>query len=134
MNISSRKPEHQINLMAITLLEHLNRDFHSEEEILLPSYSTLKRLSAVAEVTSERNIYPNPAKDYFVFDYQLDKDDLDATLRLTNSQGKLLQQFTLSNPTSQKIIDLKGMADGLYYFTLKTKRNLVVLRKITVSN
>ena len=60
--------------------------------------------------------------------------DCDATLLVTTPQGKVVQQYTLYQPTGQKIIDLKGLADGLYYITLMTKRNLVVTRKITVAN
>jgi len=57
-----------------------------------------------------------------------------ATLRLTNPQGKLVQQYTLDQPLGQQLIEVRTLADGLYYLTLITKRNQVITRKITIAN
>jgi hypothetical protein len=109
-----------------------------EEPIIFPVSQSARKVMVTRpsslSIMPIVNIYPNPARDYCVFDYQMEHQDLNAILQITTPQGKVVKQFTLNQPTGQKIIDLKGMADGLYYFTLKTKRNLVVLRKITVSN
>jgi hypothetical protein len=109
-----------------------------EEPIIFPvAQSARKGKAARPQVLSDApvvQVYPNPARDYCIVDYQMDIMDVDASMQITTPQGKLLQQFTLSNPTGHTIIDLKVLADGLYYITLKTKRNLVVTRKITVSN
>jgi hypothetical protein len=109
-----------------------------EEPIIFPvAQSARKEKAARPQLLSDApvvQVYPNPARDYCIVDYLMDIMDVDASLHITTPQGKLLQQFTLSNPTGQKIIDLKGLADGLYYITLKTKRNMVVTRKITESN
>ena len=109
-----------------------------EEPIIFPvAQSARKGKAARPQLLSDApvvQVYPNPARDYCIVDYQMDIMDVDASLHITTPQGKVVQQYTLYQPTGQKIIDIKGLADGLYYITLKTKRNLVVTRKITVAN
>jgi hypothetical protein len=109
-----------------------------EEPIIFPVVESARKGNAARpKMLSDApvvHLYPNPARDYCVLDYQMELQDVEATLLVTTPQGKVIKQLTLAQPTGQKIIDLKGLADGLYYITLKTKRNLVVTRKITISN
>jgi hypothetical protein len=80
------------------------------------------------------NIYPNPAHDYLIIDYQMEEKEMNAILRLTSPQGHLVQQYTIDQPIGQQLIDVQSLADGLYYLTLITKRNQVITRKITIAN
>jgi hypothetical protein len=119
------------------LLQH-DSTYEYEEPIIFPVSESARKRTTIKPANPSNmplvNIYPNPAKDYFVFDYQLDKDDLDATLRLTNSQGRLVQQYTISQPIGQQLIEVRTLADGLYLLTLITGRNQVITRKITIAN
>jgi hypothetical protein len=109
-----------------------------EEPIIFPvAQSARKGKAARPQVLSDApvvQVYPNPARDYCIVEYQMSPQDCDATLLVTTPQGKVVKQFTLTQPAGQKIIDLKVLADGVYYITLKTKHNQLVTRKITVSN
>ncbi len=77
------------------------------------------------------SIYPNPAKDYITIDLNEIKFDIDQ-INLLTIQG---QQVFSEKPENEKHLfhlNLKGLADGLYFLQLRTSHGMLE-KKLIIS-
>ena len=61
---------------------------------------------------------PNPATTWTAIDYTLPGDAEKATLTLTNALGIKVAAYNLSGNQGQKVLDLRGLAGGIYTCTV----------------
>jgi hypothetical protein len=113
----SQSRHHFSAAMAIALLEHLNPEFHYEEEILIPSYTTLRKLPAMVEETAELTLFPNPAKTHINITYHL--LDPNGIIQITNATGKVVLERSISGKKGDCLIDIQNLESGLYLVQLR---------------
>jgi hypothetical protein len=79
-------------------------------------------------------IYPNPAKNYFVVDYDLSaKSGSNASLKVYSSFGKLLTDEPLIIGKTEISINTEKWTAGLYLLTLVIDGNVIESYKISIT-
>jgi hypothetical protein len=118
--------------MAIALLEHLNPEFHYEEEILLPSYSTLRRLLAVAEETPKLTIFPNPATDHLNVMWETDASN--SILQIIDATGRVVAFRELSGKRGDYVLNTEQLQSGVYIMQLMQKNTILASTRFVKAN
>ena len=75
------------------------------------------------------NIYPNPISDIVYIN--LPESNKPLILKMIDSQGKMVKEITLNQPTSK--IDLSDLSNGIYKMVL-TSNNLTSTKSIVVKH
>ncbi|MDP1624099.1 MAG: T9SS type A sorting domain-containing protein [Bacteroidales bacterium] len=78
------------------------------------------------------NVYPNPAKTYFVVQYHLNEIPEECFIELTNIMGKPLSRIPVQLKDDQMVIPVNNLNQGVYIVTLKNKGNTVQQTKISL--
>ncbi len=84
------------------------------------SYSSVPAASDMM-ITKRDNylkIYPNPAKDYLVAEYDLGQDYKDALLSIYTSDGKMIYEKTIDNNIQNYLINTHAWKQGIYFYKL----------------
>ena len=61
---------------------------------------------------------PNPANEWTTVYFTLPLTETQAVLTLTDAQGRQLETFTLQCKEGQKLIDVRNLNAGIYFYTL----------------
>ncbi len=77
--------------------------------------------------------YPNPAKDFIVFEYNFPKSQ-DITVTITNIRGELIDNIKLSNNMGKKIWDTRLITSGVYLYTVTNTKGIINTGRMIVSN
>jgi len=89
-------------------------------------YSAIVPVKVNAGITA--NVYPNPAADYIVINYNLPISSK-ATLRITDAGGKQVMVKQLSNSASgQTSVNVKALTAGVYYIQVITGEGVQTTR------
>ena len=64
------------------------------------------------------SVSPNPATTWVRVDYTLPSRAAAASLSLTNTYGVTVANYSLSAGETQKVLDLRFLADGVYFYTV----------------
>ena len=64
------------------------------------------------------SVSPNPATTWATVDYTLPASAPSASLCLTNTYGVTVANYELSAGGTQKVLDLRFLADGVYFYTV----------------
>lgn len=64
------------------------------------------------------SVKPNPATTWTAVDYTLPARLSKATITITNTLGVTVMSTELNGNQGQKVLDLRGMADGVYVYTI----------------
>ncbi len=75
--------------------------------------------------------YPNPASDFFNIDFHLPQFEK-ALLKLYQSNGNLLKQYPISITEGRMQISVKGLAAGLYYYSVEIDGKPMGLEKLII--
>lgn len=65
------------------------------------------------------NVSPNPATTWTTVDYALPANKTRAMLTVANTLGITVMSAELHGNQGQKVLDLRGLADGVYVFTVR---------------
>ncbi|MFA5417253.1 MAG: T9SS type A sorting domain-containing protein [Bacteroidales bacterium] len=68
-------------------------------------------------------IFPNPAGDYCIIEYNLSQFDGKANIEITDLYGRNIFSFNPENTHTQKTISLAGFSAGIYFVNLSEKGN-----------
>lgn len=68
-------------------------------------------------------IFPNPAGDYCIVEYDLSRFDGKANIVITDFYGRNIFSFNPENKHTQKIISLSGFSAGIYLVNLAENGN-----------
>ena len=117
------------------LLRHVP-EFSYEEPIYLPVIQSQRKRNPIKQDSANEDVtfsvFPNPAKEYVIVEYKLTESDLDAVIKITDSKGVLIKQYGVKQAIGQQLIDCNSVPPGLYNFTLITRRNKVISKKVSV--
>jgi len=75
--------------------------------------------TAIADRGIKVTVKPNPVDTWAAFDYELPLGITEATLSLTDAQGKLIQTIDLKQNKGQWIWDTRLAGSGAYYYRLQ---------------
>ena len=75
--------------------------------------------TAIADRGIKVTVKPNPVDTWAAFDYELPLGITEATLSLTDAQGKLIQTIELNQNKGQWIWDTRQVGSGAYYYRLQ---------------
>jgi hypothetical protein len=64
------------------------------------------------------SVSPNPATTWAMVDYTLPASAHSARFSLTNTYGVTVANYNLSAGETQKVLDLRFLADGVYFYTV----------------
>ena len=65
-------------------------------------------------------VSPNPSNEWAVFNYTLPLTETRAVLGITDAQGRLDGTYALQGREGQKLIDVRPLGPGIYFYTLTT--------------
>ncbi|MBP7316251.1 MAG: T9SS type A sorting domain-containing protein [Chitinophagaceae bacterium] len=88
-----------------------------------------ERLSQARGMSAE--FRPNPANTYVVLYYTLPLTETQGVLTITNAQGQQIESFILKGNEGQKLINIRHLKSGIYFYTL-TSGNFLRSGKITI--
>lgn len=78
------------------------------------------------------NVFPNPAKDYVEFSYNLPTGAMEGTLTITDLKGVVIHRQQLSTKYGQIAIDTREWQQGTYLYTLSANGNAVANQKFVL--
>jgi len=83
-------------------------------------------------VTAEARVYPNPAKNTITVDYQLSKLTNNVKFELRNILGSVAKEVKLQSVAGQRKIDISGLQNGIYFYTIRIDDKVVISNKIII--
>jgi hypothetical protein len=117
------------------LLRH-EPEFSYEEPIYLPVIQSQRKRNTAqphfSATQSELSVYPNPAREYIIVEYKVQQADLPAVITVIDSKGSVVARLPVNDVEGQMLYETKGIHSGLYCFTLVTRLNAVVSKKVSV--
>ncbi len=78
-------------------------------------------------------VFPNPAGDYCIIDYDLTLNEGSAIIDIYDSYGHKLSSYGLENIHSQRIISLSDFTSGVYFITLSINSSQKESHKLIIS-
>jgi hypothetical protein len=78
-------------------------------------------------------VYPNPANDYLIVEYQLPENCSQSILKLTSVDGKLIKQFILNSARKEIIVPTDGFPTQLI-ISILSGDELIGNKKVIISN
>jgi len=71
------------------------------------------------------SVFPNPAKDYVIFQYSFPRNEHDAVIELHNPAGVTVFKKFPERPEGRVVLNTGKLPAGIYFYTLKTYRSEV---------
>ena len=65
------------------------------------------------------SVGPNPATTWATVEYTLPGDMSKASFTVTNTLGVTVMSTELNGKQGQKVLDLRGLADGVYVYSVR---------------
>lgn len=78
------------------------------------------------------NVFPNPAKDYVEFSYNLPSGAMEGTLTISDLKGVVIHKQQLSTKYGQIAIDTREWQQGTYLYSLSANGNSVANQKFVL--
>ncbi|MCF8236072.1 MAG: T9SS type A sorting domain-containing protein [Bacteroidales bacterium] len=78
------------------------------------------------------NIFPNPAGDYLIIDYDLSEYIGNLYLKMTDIQGKQSKTIKLINSRTQKVVSTNKLPNGTYFMQLFLDNDVLETTKIVI--
>ena len=118
------------------LLKLIDSNYVYQEPIYLPDENNkLKMSRPIKQLKQENNllkVFPNPAKEFFIVDYQINDNMKNTRLELIDATGRKVQIIELKTAKGQTMIKTENMAKGLYHCYLYNNNAIVMHTKITI--
>ncbi len=78
------------------------------------------------------NVYPNPAQDYFIVEYDITDKLSQAVVEINDITGHKIQDVLLNTNKGQKLINTKQFAKGIYICCLKNNGKNIGQSKVVI--
>ncbi len=75
----------------------------------------------------DARLYPNPSSSEIILDLAYDIRWMGKTIKISNQDGQIVQQLTVSSKTQH--IDIRRLSPGLYFLILKREDGAVIKQK-----
>jgi len=107
------------------------------EPYILPD---LENKSSMVRIKPERKkyeknlfkLYPNPASDYVIIEYQLKGTPRKGQILMYNSEGQLVKTMILNDTHDYLVISLKDLKSGTYFYRLVIDDKSVETKKLSI--
>ena len=104
---------------ARNVLEFLGADIYYRDEFEPPADPQGRRSSPSMEEKQEHiSIWPNPANEYFILDYEMENMSSSAMLNVDDPAGKRILSRRLTNPKDQVLVDVRSLPTGMYTWSV----------------
>ncbi|MGH1334731.1 MAG: T9SS type A sorting domain-containing protein [Aureispira sp.] len=101
----------------------------------LPSVLEAEKSWKVEETSlSNLVIYPNPSHTWVEVEYQLPKDREEGLLRITSTNGQILQEIAVRQSNSKVTLTTRNWTTGIYFVALYSKEELIEQTTLVVKN
>jgi hypothetical protein len=77
-------------------------------------------------------VHPNPAKDFVIVGWSLDREQADGSIAIRRITGELKSSFTFNTPNDKQTIDTRGWPSGAYVITLTMGGKVMESAKFTL--
>ena len=121
---------------ARTILYMVDTTFTYNEPIYIPdeplriSKPFKKHLKAKENILL--NVYPNPAQDYFIVEFDITDKLSQAVIEINDITGHKIQDVLLNTNKGQKLINTKQFAKGIYICCLKNNGKNIGQSKVVI--
>ncbi len=108
-----------------------------EVPLILPDSTAPQRLAAPQHLPSladvvEVKVYPNPARDFVTFEYQIGEIETEASIVVMDLSGRTIKVFSLSDPEGQVLWDTREVSQGQYLFVLKNQKGVIKSGQVSI--
>lgn len=106
-----------------------------EEPYILPNQTPMLPVHTIPNLSikgSQIKIYPQPATNYFVVDYEFNDDFNNGSIELADLTGKTLHVAQLSSAYGQYYIDVSKTAPGLYILRVMVSDKIMEHLKVLI--
>ena len=79
-------------------------------------------------------IYPNPASQSVSINYQLPSEVNQASVRIINLLGEVVNEANIELGTSKKQLDISNLSGGVYFYSVMINGEIYKTKKIVVQN
>jgi hypothetical protein len=114
-------------------------NLNSAEQYILPD---LIKSTDVENTPKKKNkkpdeflkVFPNPAKDYVIFEFMLTDDEFlgSASIVLSDSRGIIVDNIQLKRPVDQIVCNTKNLYPGIYICSLVSGANTLLNTKLSI--
>ncbi len=87
----------------------------------------------VTEKQSYLKVYPNPAKEYFALDYNIQDTYNELRIDIVDAIGKLVFSKKLIKQKTQELIDVQIYKPGLYFVNLVGDGRIIETQKLSIA-
>lgn len=121
-------------IFAQNILKQYGKGIYDEPYILPSGNPSLAvyQMPPVEIKGSFVRVYPQPANEYMIIDYQYEEGFINGKLELTNLAGLRVFETQLNSPYGQKAIDVNNLLPGIYLMRLVSNGNVVYHAKIMI--
>lgn len=78
------------------------------------------------------SVYPNPAKDFIVFEYQSPNSE-DVIINISNIKGEIIDSIKLSSNYTKKLWDTRFINTGVYLYSAVNSKGIINTGRIVIS-
>jgi hypothetical protein len=79
-------------------------------------------------------VSPNPANEFLIVEYSVEKSAKEILLVITDMQGRLIRKQQLTNTTNQTLINVEALLNGNYHFTIMVDGQQKSIKKIIIQH
>jgi hypothetical protein len=141
---------HEAALLAIEQYDHLVPGVYARNilihygsiDYIEPVYlaNTLQNYQEWGDEGSTSNtrlrylrVFPNPASNYFIVEYDLRGVQGESLLQLMDESGRLVRAFEVSDKQNQQVISTSGLSSGIYVIQLYINNDMAESYKLGIS-
>jgi hypothetical protein len=81
---------------------------------------------------SVKNLFPNPANDFALLQYNMAADVKEAKISLYNVLGATVKEYSLNRQSQQLNVDTRSLPNGVYFYQLTVDGQKVATKKLLV--
>ncbi len=79
-----------------------------------------------------KNLYPNPANEFALLQYNMGLDVKDAKMALYNVLGATIKEYSLNRQEQLLTVDTRNLPNGVYFYQLTVDGQKVATKKLLV--
>lgn len=121
-------------MYAENLLKHFNQSTYNEPYILPEGNPSIPKYN-VPDISIDNhflNIYPQPANEYFILEYEFESGLTDARIEITNLSGKKMIEIPVKNLYGQRMVYVNELLSGIYIVRLISNDAVIDHRKLII--
>ncbi|HLO90810.1 MAG TPA: T9SS type A sorting domain-containing protein [Lentimicrobium sp.] len=121
-------------IYAHNILKHYNKDNYTEPYLLPSGNPSLPTFNLPVVTIDDHSfkIYPQPANEFFIVDYEFKSGLSGAILEISNLLGHKMTEIPLESSYGQKLVDVNEFLPGMYILRLINNGSVVDHAKIMV--